>query len=70
MEIIKTNGGLLSVEETAQYLGIKKSTVYQMSMRRAIPVVKVGRLVRFRKADLDAFIESNVKSAVSEVPYQ
>ncbi|MGR3309276.1 MAG: helix-turn-helix domain-containing protein [Candidatus Brocadiales bacterium] len=58
MEIVKN--GLLDMEEAALYLNIKKSTLYQMSMRHQIPVVKIGRLNRFRKVDLDAFINSNI----------
>lgn len=70
MELIKadSNGELLDMEGASKYLAIKKSTLYQLVMRCQIPVVKIGRLNRFRKADLDAFIESNVKDAVSEIP--
>lgn len=65
MELIKTgsNGGLLDVSQACEYLNIKKSTLYQMSMRKTVPVVKVGRLVRFRRQDLDAFIERNLQEA-------
>lgn len=59
MEIIKGgNGGLMDVKGASEYLGIKTSTLYQLCMRRKIPVVKIGRLNRFRKTDLDAFIEN------------
>ena len=53
-------GGLLNSQQAADYLGIKLSTVYQMTMRRQIPIVKVGRLNRFRRQDLDAFINQNI----------
>jgi len=39
---------LLSVEEAADYLGVKKSTIYGWIFRRKVPFVKVGRLVKFR----------------------
>lgn len=69
MEIVKSNNGeLLDMEGASRYLAVKKSTLYQLVMRRQIAVCKVGRLNRFRKADLDKFIESNVKDAVSEIP--
>lgn len=59
MEIIRDgNGGLMDVKGASEYLGIKTSTLYQLCMRHKIPVVKIGRLNRFRKADLDAFIEN------------
>lgn len=60
---MEKNNGLLDVAQAAEYLGLKKSSVYQLTMRKAIPVVKVGRLVRFRKQDLDAFIERNLQEA-------
>ena len=49
---------LLSRAEAATYLGIKPQTmaVWASTKRYPIPFVKVGRLVRYRKQDLDAFI--------------
>ncbi len=53
---------LLSVEETAFYLGLKKSSVYQMTMKKSIPIVRIGRLVRFSKTDLDEFIHQHTEA--------
>ena len=47
----------LAVDELSQYLGIKKSSLYSMVEKREIPFYKIGRLVRFRKADIDAWAE-------------
>lgn len=51
---------LLSRAEAANYLGIKPQTmaVWASSKRYRLPYVKVGRLVRYRKQDLDAFINA------------
>ncbi|MFC1534145.1 helix-turn-helix transcriptional regulator [Thermodesulfobacteriota bacterium] len=54
---------LLSVEETAQYLGISDRTIYNMIGRRKrnkfpIPVKRFGRLVKFDIKDVDAYIDS------------
>lgn len=51
---------LLSRREAAAYLGISAETlaVWQSTRRYNLPCVKVGRLARYRKADLDAFIQS------------
>lgn len=70
MEIIKSgNGGLMDIKEASEYLRLKVSTLYQMSMKKKISVVKVGRLVRFRKIDLDDFITKNlVQNEGSEIP--
>lgn len=50
---------LLSRREAAQYLGVKEQTlaVWLCTKRYNIPVVRIGRLVKYKKADLDAFIQ-------------
>jgi excisionase family DNA binding protein len=48
---------LLSVREAAAYLGITVSTLYGWTCHRLITFVKVGRLVKFRLADLEAYVE-------------
>jgi excisionase family DNA binding protein len=55
--------GLMDMEPAAKYLSIKKSSLYQLCMRKQISVVKIGRLNKFRKTDLDDFINQNVKVA-------
>ncbi|MFC1580017.1 helix-turn-helix transcriptional regulator [Thermodesulfobacteriota bacterium] len=52
---------LLTVEETAQMLGISPRTIYNgvsPKSKRPFPVKvkKVGRLVRFRIEDVEAYI--------------
>ena len=47
----------LAVDELSQYLGIKKSSLYSMVEKREIPFYKIGRLVRFKRADIDAWVE-------------
>ena len=53
--------GLLTPQQTADYLGIKLSTVYSMCMRKTIPFCKIGRLNRFRREDLNKWIESHIQ---------
>jgi excisionase family DNA binding protein len=53
---------LMSVEETAAYLGISPQTIYNQIHRRAkkkFPVKpkRVGRSIRFDRRDVDAYIE-------------
>lgn len=52
--------GLLDMKQAANFLNVKVSTLYGMTMRREIPVVKIGKLNRFRMQDLQAFIESRM----------
>ena len=51
---------LLDNSGAAAYLGVTPHTleVWRSAKRYDIPYVKVGRLVRYRKSALDAFIES------------
>jgi excisionase family DNA binding protein len=48
----------LSVDELAGYLGIKRDTVYKWITRRNMPAHKVGRLWKFRKEEIDAWVRS------------
>jgi excisionase family DNA binding protein len=48
---------LLSVPETATYLGMSKDWVYER-LKALIPHVKIGGSLRFRKEDVDRYIAS------------
>jgi len=53
---------LLSRKEAARYLGVSETTlaVWKCTGRYKLPCVKIGRLVKYRQADLDAFIAANL----------
>jgi len=60
-EIIQTR--LLSVEQTAVYLGLSPRTIYNGVHRKSkkpFPVKpkRIGKLVKFDRQDLDKYIES------------
>lgn len=48
---------LLSTAETAEFLGISKNTLYEWIIQKKIPHFKVGRLVKFKKEDLEAWLK-------------
>jgi len=48
----------LSVEEIAAHLGVKRDTVYKWIVRKGLPAHKVGRLWKFRKPEVDAWVRS------------
>lgn len=52
---------LLSYQEAADYLGIKKSTLQTMVCQRRVECVKVGRRVYFTRSALTSFIERNTR---------
>ena len=47
----------LDIDELSRYLGIKKSNLYSRVERREIPFYKVGRLIFFKKDEIDAFLD-------------
>ena len=54
---------LLSVEETAAYLGLSKRTIYNQVHRKTknpfpVKCKRLGKLVKFDRQDLDKFIKS------------
>ena len=54
---------LLSVEETAEYLGVSPRTIYNQIGRKAkkrfpIKPKRLGRLVKFDVKDIEAYIEN------------
>ncbi len=56
---------LLSRKEAAVYLGVAEQTlaIWKCTKRYDLPYVKIGKLVKYKKSDLDAFIARNVQSA-------
>lgn len=57
---------LLTVEEAAAYLTIAKSTlnIWRITGGRGLPFVKLGRVVRYKKSDLDEYLK---RQTVGEV---
>lgn len=51
--------------EAGQILGVKPTTlqIWRCTQRYPLPYVKVGRLVRYRQSDLDAFLTLRTKAA-------
>lgn len=55
---------LLTPAETARILETQTETlaVWRSTQRYNLPYVKIGRLVRYRKSDIETFIESRLQS--------
>jgi excisionase family DNA binding protein len=51
----EANGILLTADEVAQILRVPKSWVY--SHLSELPVIRLGRYVRFRRSEIDGFLE-------------
>jgi excisionase family DNA binding protein len=50
--------GFLTTEEVLDYLHVNLRTVYRLIKAGKIPAVRVGRQWRYRKRDIDAWLES------------
>jgi excisionase family DNA binding protein len=62
-----TQSILFTPQQAAEYLGVSVNTleVWRCTKRYNIPFIKVGRLVKYRKLALDAFLESRTVGAES-----
>jgi excisionase family DNA binding protein len=55
---------LYTIREAADYLGVKDRWMKTAVARRYIPFIRVGGMyIKFRKADLDAYIEAQTVPA-------
>lgn len=54
----------LTIAQAAEFLGVKRSTLYnwQCTKRYGIPFIKIGRLVRYNKSDLEAFLNRRTRN--------
>ena len=61
---MKTNQRVfLDTPEAANYLGLQSSTLEAWRCRGDGPTfIKLGRLVKYRQTDLDAFVEARVQA--------
>jgi len=48
---------IMTLEETAKYLKIGKSTLYKMAREGRIPAVKIAKQWRFRKEEIDKWLQ-------------
>ena len=48
---------VLSVEDVRLYLGVNRDTVYKWVNEKGLSALKIGRLWKFRKADVDEWVK-------------
>jgi excisionase family DNA binding protein len=48
----------LSVDEISKYLGVGKDTVYKWIDKHGMPAHRMGRLWKFKKDQVDAWVEA------------
>jgi excisionase family DNA binding protein len=55
---------LLTVDEAAHLLGLRSArTLYKWSYAGRIPSVKIGKLLRFRRSDIESLIAAGERPA-------
>lgn len=52
------NGGLMTIEDLADYLKVTRRTIYDWLKHNKIPAVKLIGQWRFKKEKIDAWIEN------------
>lgn len=50
--------GVIGVDELAEYLAVPSSWIYDNHHRLGLPAIKLGRHLRFRASDVDAWLET------------
>lgn len=49
----------MGTQEAARYIGVTPRTLYRFINDGAVAAYKMGRVIRLRRSDLDAFLEAN-----------
>lgn len=49
----------LSVDDICKYLGVSKDTVYKWIDKQGMPAYRIGRLWKFKKRQIDAWVEGS-----------
>ncbi len=68
MQPTKLNNQLLNRKEAAEKLGVTEGTlaVWSCTKRYGLPFIKVGRLVKYRLTDLEAFLDRRTQNGGGE----
>jgi excisionase family DNA binding protein len=56
----------MTVRDVATYLNVDEKTVYRLAKRGGLPGFKVAGAWRFKRSDLDRWIDQQKKAAVSK----
>lgn len=52
----------LTIRQVAEYLQVTERTIYKLAWAGQLPGFKVGNTWRFKKEDIDKWIEANKRS--------
>ena len=54
------------LEEIAQHLGVSKDTIRAWIKKNSIPYYKIGRQYKFKKSEVDSWVESGQSANVDK----
>jgi excisionase family DNA binding protein len=54
----------LNIKELSDYLNMRKSTLYSMVENKEIPFFRFGRLIRFKKQEIDDWVEEHREESI------
>jgi excisionase family DNA binding protein len=70
-EIVNTTKEVLTSDEAAQYMGISKSYLYKLTMKKQIPHYKpLGKMCYFNREELEQWLQSNRVATSVELSQQ
>jgi excisionase family DNA binding protein len=52
----------INIDEAADYLGVKPATIRTWIKSRNLPAHRVGKLWKFKRSEIDAWVESGKSS--------
>lgn len=59
-------GDILTIKQLSEYLMVSEKTIYRMLDRSLLPAVRIGAQWRFRKRDIDGWLDERVKKVEIE----
>jgi excisionase family DNA binding protein len=65
---LTSNKGFMTTEEVLEYLQVNLRTVYRLIKTRNIPAIRVGRQWRFRRGDIEAWLDSQRATTAAQTP--
>jgi excisionase family DNA binding protein len=51
----------MDIKQVAAYLQINEATAYNWAQSGKIPGIKIGRIWRFRRKDIEAWLDENMR---------
>ena len=54
----------MGIDELSSYLNISKKTIYNYTCAKIIPYYKIGKVLRFKKSDIEQWIEKQRIEAI------